>query len=247
MDFLLTVFGAPLAPRYLYWLGQGFVVTLALAAAASLMATLLGIVLCLGRMLPARWVSWPLRVYISVFRNTPLLVQLFFWYFGAAALLPEHWREWLNTPHVFDLVLFGLRWPSFETIAGFIGLTLYTAAFIAEELRAGIGGVSPGQFAAAAALGMNRRQTWFHVVMPQAIGIALPPLFGQYMNAIKNSSMTMAIGLAELSYASRQVETETFKTFQAFGIATLLYIGSVVLVEIIVQRWLATRRLKRGA
>ncbi len=65
------------------------------------------------------------------------------------------------------------------------------------------------------------------VVLPQALRTALPPLLGQYMNALKNSSLAMAIGLAELSYASRQVETETFKTFQAFGIATLLYIGAI--------------------
>lgn len=70
------------------------------------------------------------------------------------------------------------------------------------------------------------------VIMSQAVRISLPPLLSQYMNAVKNSSLTMAIGLAELSYASRQVETETFKTFQAFGIATLLYIGLIVLIEL---------------
>lgn len=70
-----------------------------------------------------------------------------------------------------------------------------------------------------------------YVVLPQAVKIAMPPLLGQYMNIIKNSSLTMAIGVAELSYASRQVETETLKTFQAFGVATLLYVLIIALME----------------
>lgn len=70
-----------------------------------------------------------------------------------------------------------------------------------------------------------------YIVLPQALKIALPPLLGQYMNVIKNSSLAMAIGVAELSYASRQVETETLRTFQAFGVATFLYIAVIALME----------------
>lgn len=239
MDIYSPLFGELLAPKYLIWLLQGFGVTLLLSALTCLVATGLGFVLCLGRIARSRLIVWPVQSYLSIFRNTPLLVQLFFWYFGATALLPESLRDWLNTPHSLDLTLFGLRWPAFEYIAGFIGLTLYTSAFIAEEFRAGVRGVSVGQVEAASALGMNRLQVWRHIVMPQAVRIALPPLLGQYMNAIKNSSMTMAIGLAELSYASRQVETETFKTFQAFGIATLLYIGIIVIIELFGHRFQA--------
>ena len=71
------------------------------------------------------------------------------------------------------------------------------------------------------------------MILPQAVRISTPPLFGQYMNIVKNSSLTMAIGLAELSYASRQVDTETFKTFQAFGVATVLYILTIALIEVV--------------
>jgi len=242
----MTVFGELLAPKYLIWLIQGFGVTVVLAALASLAATALGFVLCLGRLARSHWLAWPVAGYLSLFRNTPLLIQLFFWYFGSTALMSEGLLEWLNTPHQLDMVLFGIKWPSFEYLAGFVGLTLYTSAFIAEEFRAGVGGVPAGQVTAAAALGMTRYQIWRHIVMPQAIRIAMPPLLGQYMNTLKNSSLTMAIGLAELSYASRQVETETFKTFQAFGIATLLYIGSIVLIETTGQ-WLQHRRKLIGA
>ncbi len=198
--------------------------------------------LAIARLSRRRLLSWPARAYLALFRNTPLLVQLFFWYFGVPALLPEALVSWLNTPHETPL----LDWPSFEFLAGAWGLTLYTSAFVAEEFRAGIASVRPEQRAAGLALGLTQRQVWREVVLPQALRTALPPLLGQYMNALKNSSLAMAIGLAELSYASRQVETETFKTFQAFGIATLLYIGAIALIEAFGQALQQTRRYRQG-
>ncbi len=198
--------------------------------------------LAIARLSRRRLLSWPARAYLALFRNTPLLVQLFFWYFGVPALLPEALVSWLNTPHETPL----LDWPSFEFLAGAWGLTLYTSAFVAEEFRAGIASVRPEQRAAGLALGLTQRQVWRVVALPQALRTALPPLLGQYMNALKNSSLAMAIGLAELSYASRQVETETFKTFQAFGIATLLYIGAIALIEAFGQALQQTRRYRQG-
>lgn len=198
--------------------------------------------LAIARLSRRRLLSWLARAYLALFRNTPLLVQLFFWYFGVPALLPEALVSWLNTPHETPL----LDWPSFEFLAGAWGLTLYTSAFVAEEFRAGIASVRPEQRAAGLALGLTQRQVWRVVVLPQALRTALPPLLGQYMNALKNSSLAMAIGLAELSYASRQVETETFKTFQAFGIATLLYIGAIALIEAFGQALQQTRRYRQG-
>ena len=134
-------------------------------------------------------------------------------------------------PHEWVIGGWTLAWPSFEFLAGLVGLTLYSAAFISEEIRAGIRGVASGQKQASQALGLSLWQSMRYVVLPQAVKIAMPPLLGQYMNIIKNSSLTMAIGVAELSYASRQVETETLKTFQAFGVATLLYVLIIALME----------------
>lgn len=236
------MFGELLAPQYLRWLLDGFLLTLGLALLSCLLATLIGAPLAIARLSRRRLLSWPARAYLALFRNTPLLVQLFFWYFGAPALLPEALVSWLNTPHETPL----LDWPSFEFLAGAWGLTLYTSAFVAEEFRAGIASVRPEQRAAGLALGLTQRQVWREVVLPQALRTALPPLLGQYMNALKNSSLAMAIGLAELSYASRQVETETFKTFQAFGIATLLYIGAIALIEAFGQALQQTRRYRQG-
>ncbi|WP_430316623.1 amino acid ABC transporter permease [Pseudomonas sp. DC480] len=236
------MFGELLAPQYLRWLLDGFLLTLGLALLSCLLATLIGAPLAIARLSRRRLLSWPARAYLALFRNTPLLVQLFFWYFGVPALLPEALVSWLNTPHETPL----LDWPSFEFLAGAWGLTLYTSAFVAEEFRAGIASVRPEQRAAGLALGLTQRQVWRVVVLPQALRTALPPLLGQYMNALKNSSLAMAIGLAELSYASRQVETETFKTSQAFGIATLLYIGAIALIEAFGQALQQTRRYRQG-
>ncbi|EIU1336323.1 amino acid ABC transporter permease [Pseudomonas aeruginosa] len=236
------MFGELLAPQYLRWLLDGFLLTLGLTLLSCLLATLIGAPLAIARLSRRRLLSWPARAYLALFRNTPLLVQLFFWYFGVPALLPEALVSWLNTPHETPL----LDWPSFEFLAGAWGLTLYTSAFVAEEFRAGIASVRPEQRAAGLALGLTQRQVWRVVVLPQALRTALPPLLGQYMNALKNSSLAMAIGLAELSYASRQVETETFKTFQAFGIATLLYIGAIALIEAFGQALQQTRRYRQG-
>lgn len=235
--------------RYLGWLAHGFVITVALSACVSVCATLLGSGLAIAQIARHRTVATAAKLYVLVFRNSPLLVQLLFWYFGAATLLPQPWMTWLNTPHALSAGPFVLGWPSFELFAGWLGLTFYTTAFIAEELRAGLRGVGVAQYQAGEALGMTRYATLRYVVFPQAVRIATPPLAGQYMNVVKNSSLTMAIGVAELSYMSRQVDTESFRTFQAFGTATILYIGIIALIEAALAIWqrTGTRTLQRGS
>lgn len=240
------MFGELLAPRYLQWLLDGFLLTLALSLLVCVLATVLGGLMAIARLSRRHWLAWPARAYLASLRNTPLLVQLFFWYFGVASMLPEGMVSWLNMPHSVALGSWELSWPSFEFIAGAWGVTLYTSAFIAEEFRAGIASVRSQQWQAGMALGLRDSQVWRYVVLPQALRTALPPLLGQYMNALKNTSLAMAIGLAELSYASRQVETETFKTFQAFGIATLLYVLSIALIEVIGQLIQHSKRYRRG-
>ncbi|MCJ2121736.1 amino acid ABC transporter permease [Methylobacterium sp. J-077] len=227
----MSLFGDLLAPRYLIWLLQGFGVTLALSAAVCLAGTILGLALCCLRETGSRVGRTATIAFVSLIRNTPLLVQLFFWYFGAAALMPAGLTAWLNSPHSLPLGPADLRWPAYETLAGFVGLTLYAAAHIAEECRAGLDGFRAAQREAALALGLTGLQVFRHIALPQALRIAWLPMVGQYLNTIKNTSLTMTIGLAELSYASREVETETFLAFQAFGIATLLYVGAVAAVE----------------
>lgn len=231
--------------RYLSWLWNGFLITLLISFWTIIAATLFGFILTAARdstLAPLRWLA---SGYTSLFRNTPLLVQLFFWYFASGEILPQSAMIWLNTPHEVHFWGLTLAWPSFEFLAGVIGLTCYSAPFIAEELRAGIQGIKQGQKYAAFALGLTQWQAMRYVILPQAFRIALPPLLGQYMNVIKNSSLTMAIGVAELSYASRQVETESLRTFAAFGVATVLYIAAIAIMEAWGQ-WHQQRKLSQG-
>ncbi len=243
-----------LAPKYQHWIWQGFGETVMLSIAVAVAATLLGFGLSLARSSRSGWSRRLAACYVLIFRNSPLIVQLLFLYFGVASILPDPAMTWLNSPHVLSIGAIpgfgaiGLHWPSFEFVAGFVGLTLYSTTFIAEEFRAGLRGVPTAQYQAAAALGLTRFAAFRYVVLPQAVRIALPSLFGQYMNIVKNSSLTMAIGLAELSYSARQVDTETFKTFQAFGAATVLYIATIALIEaaLLVIQHSGRRSMRRG-
>lgn len=219
--------------QYLAWLLQGAGATVLLSMAVITAALPLGVLACAARLSPC----WPLATAsittLTVMRNSPLLIQLFFWYFAVPALLPPSLRDWLNTPHPHIPALFGLAWPPLEYLAAFIALTLYASAFIAEEFRAGIAAVAPGQWQAARALGLRRHQAWRHVVLPQALHLVRSPLLGQAMNTVKNTSLAMTIGVAELSYMARQVESQTFQAFQAFAVATVLYVAIIGLLEVL--------------
>lgn len=219
-----------LASKYLWWLWDGFVVTIAISFFTIIFSTILGFILAVIGQSQQRYIVWFVNSYNAIFRYSPLLPQLFFWYFGIGNILPIEFKLWLLDDPQLTLGLIKLNIPSFEFIIGLVALTFYSSAFVAEEFRAGILGVSSGQLNASLALGLSRRQGLQYIILPQALRIAFLPLIGQYMNIIKNSSLTMAIGVLELSYKSREIETETLKTFQCFAIATLLYIILVVFV-----------------
>jgi polar amino acid transport system permease protein len=214
-----------LPAHYLAWLCKGVLLTAWLSLLVCAAATLLGLLLSLAEDSP-----WPplcavTRFFVALHRNTPLLVQILLWYFGVGGLLPETLMFWLNAPHRLAIGAgYALPWPSFEFLAALIALSLYSASFICEEIRAGLNTVGQGQRAAAVALGLSRWQTMRWIVLPQALLAARRPLVGQYTAVIKNTSLTMAIGVAELSYTSRQVESESLLAFQAFAVATVLYL-----------------------
>ncbi|MFC0397266.1 amino acid ABC transporter permease [Paraburkholderia rhizosphaerae] len=226
-----------LQPRYMAWIANGFALTLLLSVSTIVASTVAGFGLAMARLSQRAVIAHGAALYVVVFRNSPLLVQLLFWYFGAATLLPSSLMNWLNAPHILTVDGLALSWPSFEIIAGWVGLTCYSTTFVGEELRAGIRGVPANQHHAAAALGLTPWLAFLYVILPQAIRIAMPSLAGQYMNIVKNSSLTMAIGVAELSYMSHQVDTETFKSFQAFGAATVLYIVTIAVIEAALMIW----------
>lgn len=237
----------PLKEKYLHWLLSGFGMTVALSVAVFMLGCLLAAAWLALRRTPARVVVDALVGFLC---KTPLLVQLFFWYFGAAQWLGDaaiaRLSDWRGIAIGAGMMLPA---PSLEALASTLGIALYASAFYAQELEAGLASVPRGQLAAALALGFAPHAAWWRIVVPQALRIAAAPMVGQFCQTIKNTSLAMAIGFAELSYAARQVETDTLMAFQAFGIATLLYVVLIVLLQALmplVQRQLGWHEIKHG-
>jgi putative glutamine transport system permease protein len=151
--------------------------------------------------------------YVEYFRNTPLLVQLFFWFFA----LPKLPR--------FELPMYGeVTWLLSPLEAGIIGLTLYTGAYTTEALRSGLLSIDKGQTEAARALGMTYMQTRLHVVAPQAFRIAIPLLTSILSALFRNSALVSAIGVNELLATATRIQEQNFQPFPVFFAAGLLYL-----------------------
>lgn len=214
--------------------------TLLVSAAAIAGGLAIGLLLTALRASAQPWLHLPARALVAFLRKTPLLVQLFFWYFGAAQLLGEDVVGAITGWGGIAVGAWRLPAPSFEFLAAAFGIALYAGAFFSEELRAGIRAVPRGQREAALSLGFTPRAAFLRVVLPQALRVSALPLLGQCANTIKNTSLAMGIGLAELAYSARQVETDTLLAFQAFAVATVLYAGVILLLQ-----WVAPLVLRR--
>lgn len=193
--------------------------TLEISAVSIILSIIVGTIIAVFRMSKIKPLEWISLAYTEFFRNTPLLVQIFFWYFGSEAVLPKAVNEWLYA-------------RDFEFMAGVISLTVYSSAFIAEEVRSGIFSIPKTQLEASRAAGLSFLQAMGYVILPQAFRIIVPPLISQCLNTIKNSSLVMTIGVAELTYMARQIESYTFHGFEAFTVSTLLYIAISLVVSI---------------
>jgi polar amino acid transport system permease protein len=203
--------GIVLSGKYFGWLVSGVYVTLQLSLISIVLSFLLGLLIAVMRMSNVSPVRWLAHGYLEFFRNTPLLVQIFFWYFGSYKILPTVVNDWLGT-------------TNFEFSAAVIALTIYTSAFIAEDIRSGIRSIPKEQMEAARSSGFSYLRSMQFIILPQAIRITIPPLINQFLNLTKNSSLAMTIGVAELTYQARQVESYTFKGYEAFSAATLVYV-----------------------
>ncbi|WP_454909484.1 amino acid ABC transporter permease [Variovorax gossypii] len=209
---------------------RGLLWTVALSLLAWTLALGLGLIAGVARTLPNRAARYLSTVYIHCFRNTPLLVQLFLWYFVVPELLPLEWGNALKqmnpTTNQFLTVL--------------VGLTLYTAAKAAEQVRAGIESVPRSQKQAAMALGLGAAAAYRHVILPQALRIVIPPLTSDFLNVFKNSAVALTIGLMELTGQTRQLSEFSAHPFEAFIAATLIYMvityGVIVLMRHIERR-----------
>lgn len=210
---------------YLDMLLAGLALTVETALFAWIIALVLGAVVGVLRTLPSKVASWTGFAYVEFFRNMPLLVQLFLWFFVLPELLPRAWGLWLKQmPHA-----------PFYTAS--VGIGLFMSARVAEQLRAGIGSLPRGQKMAATALGLTTAQAYRYVLLPMALRIILPPLTSEFLNTIKNTSVAITIGLIELTGEARAVQEFSFQVFEAFTAATVLYL-LINIIVVIGMRWL---------
>ncbi|MEY2657332.1 MAG: amino acid ABC transporter permease [Betaproteobacteria bacterium] len=198
---------------YLEWMLEAWRWTLAVAGCAWVVAMLVGAVVGTVRTLTdSPWLVRLGNAWVELFRNIPLLVQIFLWYFVV--------------PKMF---------PAFQQVPGFVlvvvALGFFTSARIAEQFRAGIQALPRGQRHAALAMGFTTAQTYRYVLLPMACRIILPPLTSESMNLLKNSSVAFAVSIAELTMFAMQAQEETSRGMEIYLAVTLLYAASAFAVN----------------
>ncbi|MBR0893717.1 amino acid ABC transporter permease [Bradyrhizobium tropiciagri] len=197
---------------YLDLLLSGLVVTVKVSVLAWIIALVSGSVVGVLRTLPSRTASWIGFCWVEFFRNMPLLVQLFLWFFVLPELLPRSAGLWLK------------QLPNAPFWTAAIGVGFFMSARVAVQLQAGITSLPRGQKQASTALGLTTVQTYRYVLLPMAFRIILPPLTSEFLNTIKNSAVAITIGLVELTGEARSMQEFSFQVFEAFTAATVLYL-----------------------
>ena len=198
--------------QYRDWLVAGLLLSLKLGGTSFVLALPLAVGVALLRLAPSRLLRALGVTYVEGIRNVPLVAHLLFWYFGAPELLPDSIKERLYA-------------GNFEFVAGAVALTLYTAAYMAEEIRSGIRAIPAVQFEAGRALGFGYLATMRRIVLPQAIRVTVPPLISQTLNLWKDTSIATVIGVAEMMYQAARVETASFRSAEAFAFVTAAYLA----------------------
>ena len=199
---------------YLQYLIVGLGWTLAMALTAWVLALALGSVVGTLRTTRITWVVRLGNFYVEIFRNIPLIVQMFLWFFVVPELLPKALGDWIKQMPP--------PWGSY--LPAVLCLAIFTSVRVAEQVRAGINSLPRGQRMAAIANGMTGAQAYRYVILPQAFRIVLPPLTSEFMNIIKNSSVALTIGLLELTGRARAMQEFSFRVFEAFTAATVIYL-----------------------
>ena len=196
---------------------------------AWIIAFSVGSVLGVLRTTPLAWLRVPATMYVELFRNIPLLVQMFIWYFVMPEIMPKGVGDWLKT-----------QMPMPEFWNAVLCLGFYTASRVAEQVRSGIQSMPRGQTDAALAMGLTLPQTYRYVILPMAYRIIMPPMTTEFLSIFKNSSIALTIGVLELTAQARQISEYTFRTFEIFTIATIVY-ALITLTVTFSMRWLENK------
>jgi len=245
--------------------GRAFVVgllnTLRVAGIAIVLTTLLGTPIGIGRFSGSVLLRGLCQAYVEFFRNTPLLLQLLMWYLLMTQWLPSPAEAWQAGPFFLSKGGLDVPWPSglaslqfdlphhgafaieggaalsTEFMAVLLGLTFYTAAFVAEIVRAGIHSVPRGQIEAAAALGLGPGRILRHVTLPQALRVIVPPLTSQFLNVTKNSSLAVAIGYPELVSIANTSLNQTGRAVECIAIVMAVYLALSLATSALMNRY----------
>jgi His/Glu/Gln/Arg/opine family amino acid ABC transporter permease subunit len=205
------------------WLLQGVLTTLGISVLAWVLAVALGILSGAMRTVPWKPVRALATFYVEFFRNVPLLVWMFFWYFGVPPLLPRGAQDWLFNHGA-------------EFWAAMFALGVYHGARMSEVIRAGILAIPRTQFEASVAMGLTTFQAYRLVIVPIALRLIVPPATNESLNLLKNSSVALTISVAELTFQTRQIETYTAKAIEALTAGTLIYLVLCVGIAAIMAR-----------
>ena len=197
---------------YGMWLLQGLWLTIKIGLLAWIIALSLGIVIGTLRVTPWKPLRFFASAYTELFRNVPFLVQLFFWYYAGPMLLGDRLGHALNQ-------IIGLNY-----YVAIFALGIYTAARVAEHMRAGFASIGREQYQAVLSTGMTQYQMYRYVIIPYALRIILPPLTTEFLTIFKNSSIAMTIGVAELTFMSYRIDAETFHGLEATTGAMFIYL-----------------------
>lgn len=199
------------------WLLQGLLTTLQIFVIGLALAVVLGIISGALRTVPITPLRWVASSYVEFFRNVPLLVWMFFWYFGVPPLLPQALQDWLLDHGA-------------EFWAAVFAIGVYHGARFSEVIRAGIQSIPKSQLEAALSTGLTIAQAYRLIIIPIALRLIVPPATNESLNLLKNSSLAMTIGVAELTFMTRQVETYTAKAFEALTAGTVIYLALCLVI-----------------
>ena len=204
-------------------LAQGPGITVGITACALLVGCVVGLAVGIGRLNPQRrWVYALCTAYVAAFRGTPLLVQLFIWFFG----LPQ----------------FGIMLPAF--FCGVIGLGLYSGAYVSEIVRGAIQSIARGQTTAAESLGMTPAQAMRHIILPQAVVRMIPPLGNEFIALIKNSALVSLLTIHDLMHEGQKIISVSYRSFEVYLAIAVVYFCLTGVVTLLLRH--AEKRLGAG-
>ena len=203
-------------------LASGLWITLKSSAIATIFGIIIGLMCGIARLSSNPFFKWSAITYVEIIRGSPLLVQIFIWYFVFGSILNALFTNYGFTQ--IDSIWYGIA-----------ALAFFTGAYVGEIVRAGIQSINRGQTEAARSLGMNGYQCMRYIILPQALKRILPPLAGQFINLIKDSSLLGIIAIRELTKATREVITTSLQPFELWFICGIMYLSLTFTLSMFLQ------------